>query len=244
MTKPSLSVIIPAFNEAARIIPTLESVVNYLNNQTLTWEILVVDDGSTDNTVPLAKSWSSFDTRIQIRTSPHHGKGWAVRHGMLNARGEIRFMCDADLAMPIKHLDQFLVQMFDGYDIVIGSRQIKGAQRFNEPISRHFIGRAFNRLVQLLVVREFYDTQCGFKCFKGNIAEKIFDLQQIKGFGFDVEILFIAKKLELRVLEIPVNWYYQKCSKVRPLKDSFAMFYDIIKLRWHDMVNKQYSLHQ
>ena len=235
MASPFLSVIIPAFNEEARLIPSLEKVVAYLSRQSYSWEVLVADDGSSDGTATLVSQWALVHQGVRIETIPHRGKGWAVRHGMLAASGEYRFMCDADLAMPIEGLGAFLERMGEGYDIVIGSRQIAGARRFNEPATRHILGRLFNWSVRLLAVGGFQDTQCGFKCFRGEVADELFDLQRSKGFGFDVEILYMAVKRELRVLEMPISWYHDRTSKVKPGVDSLAMLRDAILVRWHDL---------
>ena len=231
---PFLSVVIPAFNEAERIGYTLEKVVSYLSDQAYSWEVLVVDDGSSDDTAALANKWadtSESELQVHVETVPHGGKGWAVKRGMLAASGRYRFMCDADLAMPIEQLGAFLDRMEEGYDIVIGSRQTAGARRFDEPVHRHIMGRIFNWSVRLFAVGGLQDTQCGFKCFRGEVAEQLFRLQRTRGFGFDVEILYMAKKTGLSVLEIPIDWYHQSSSKVRPYVDSFLMLRDTLVLR-------------
>ena len=241
MATPFLSVVIPAFNEELRISSTLDTIVGYLDGRPFSWEVLVVDDGSTDETARMAAEWAKSEKRVQVQTVPHRGKGWAVRHGMLATSGELRFMCDADLAMPIEHLSTFLARMAEGYDIVIGSRQKEAARRFDEPVLRHVMGRVFNWIVRAIAVQGFEDTQCGFKCFRGEVAEDLFRLQRAEGFGFDVEVLFIAAKRGLRVVEIPIDWYYQPSSKVRPLVDSFAMLRDTIRLRLRDTMGRPYS---
>ena len=233
---PFISVIIPAFNEAPRIDPTLDKVVRYLDERHSSWEVVVVDDGSSDATATLVSQWSLTHDRVRLERIPHSGKGSAVRHGMLSATGTYRFMCDADLAMPIDWLEAFLDRMNEGYDVVIGSRQIAGARRFDEPLLRHMMGRFFNWSVRLLALGGIQDTQCGFKCFRGEVAQELFELQTIKGFAFDVEILYLAKsKQGLRVLELPVDWYHQKESKVRAGVDSLQMLRDTILVRWRDL---------
>ncbi len=231
MTRPFLSVVIPAFNEEQRIGTTLEKIVTYLGDQPYSWEVIVVDDGSTDGTKGLVGDWSGETDLVRVESVPHSGKGWAVRHGMLAAEGELRFMCDADLAMPIEQLAAFIEPMNDGYDVVIGSREIAGARRYNEPASRHVMGRVFNRLVAWTAVAGFQDTQCGFKCFRAAAAAELFKAQTISGFAFDVEILFLAVGSGMRVLEIPIDWYHNPMSKVRPLVDSFSMARDAISVR-------------
>ena len=235
MNSPFLSIIIPAFNEEARIVSTLERVSAFLSGQSYSWELLVVDDGSSDRTAAVAKEWAQTHEETRVETVPHGGKGWAVRNGMLSTTGRYRFMCDADLAMSIEGLPAFLERMCEGYDIVIGSRQIAGARRFDEPIVRHIMGRVFNWSVRLLAVRGFQDTQCGFKCVGGEAADELFALQRTNGFGFDVEFLYLAIKRGFRVLEMPIDWYYQRTSKVRAGADSFLMLRDTIAVRWRDL---------
>ena len=238
MARPFLSVVIPAFNEQIRIVSTLEKMVAYLSAQHYTWEVLVVDDGSSDDTAALVRQWMSNNEGVRLKALPHRGKGWAVKHGMLAATGEYRFMCDADLAMPIEHLETFMNRMAEGYDIVIGSRQIAGARRFGETAIRHFMGRVFNWSVKLIAVGEFQDTQCGFKCFRGEAADELFQLQRTRGWGFDVEILYLALKKRMRVLEMPIDWYHQEASKVKPGVDAFLMIRDTILVRWRALRGK------
>ena len=238
MANPFLSVVIPAFNEQARIVSALEVVTGYLSSQHYTWEVLVVDDGSTDDTAELVSQWAKTRLGVRLQNVPHRGKGWAVKNGMLASTGEYRFMCDADLAMPIEGLASFLDAMAEGYDIVIGSRQIAGARRFHESSARHMMGRLFNWTVRFLAVSGFQDTQCGFKCFRGEVADRLFELQKTKGFGFDVEVLFMALKRGLRVEEMPIDWHHQKESKVRPGVDSLLMLRDTMLVRWRSLRGK------
>ena len=235
MGRPYVSVIIPAFNEAGRIIPTLDRVVEHLSDKSYEWEVIVVDDGSTDTTSQIVDDWSRSHPSVRLENAEHRGKGWAVRRGMLSATGEYRFMCDADLAMPIQLLDRFLEQMDTGYQIVIGSREAVGARRFAEPVYRHAMGRVFNWVIKLVAVRGFQDTQCGFKCFDEQTALDLFKLQQIPGWGFDVEILYLATRKGLNILEMPVDWYYQTESKVRPGVDSFMMLKETLTIRWNHL---------
>ena len=236
MATPFLSVVIPSYNEERRIGATLEGVLLYLNEQPYTWEVLVVDDGSNDDTAAIASDFArNVEAQVRVLTVPHRGKGWAVKQGMLAATGRYRFMADADLAMPIEQLGAFLERMAEGYDIVIGSRQIAGARRYGEPASRHVMGRVFNWVVRNFAVGGFKDTQCGFKCFRGEVADELFDLQKTDGFGFDVEILYVASKRGLRILEMPIDWHHQRSSKVRPVTDTFLMLRDIILIRLRDI---------
>ncbi|MCH8310806.1 MAG: glycosyltransferase, partial [Chloroflexi bacterium] len=199
------------------------------------WEVIVVDDGSTDDTAQMVGDWSQTHPTVRLEMADHRGKGWAVRRGMLSATGANRFMCDADLAMPIQLLDRFLEHMDAGYQIVIGSRQAVGARRFDEPTYRHVMGRVFNWVIKLVAVREFQDTQCGFKCFDERTAVELFNLQRNPGWGFDGEILYLATRKGLKILEMPVDWYYQSGSKIRPGVDAFLMLKETLAIRWNHL---------
>lgn len=236
MAKPFLSVIVPAYNEERRIGPTLEKLVGYLTSRPFRWEVLVVDNGSDDATAPVVASWASEVPQVRLESLPTAGKGLAVRHGMLQATGELRFMCDADMSMPVEHLDDFLDRMTEGYDIVIGSRQTEGARRFGEPVTRHLMGRVFNWVVRLVAVGGFQDTQCGFKIFRGEVADEIFPLQRATGFGFDVEVLFIAKQRGASILEMPIDWHHEPSSKISPVADSVRMVKDAVLTRWRGLI--------
>ncbi len=235
MATPFLSVIIPAYNEETRISATLGAIVDHLDAQDYAWEVVVVDDGSTDATSAFVNAVAGIDDRVRLERVPHRGKGWAVRHGMLAATGELRFMCDADLAMPIPQLDRFIERMAEGYDIVIGSREGAGARRYDESASRHLRGRVFNLAVRLLTVGGFQDTQCGFKCFTSAAAEELFATQKTRGWGFDVEVLYVAVKRGMRVLEMPIEWRHQDGSKLRAFADPFLMLRDVLMVRLRDL---------
>ena len=235
MAQPFLSVVIPAYNEEGRIALTLETVTRYVQTQGYSWEIVVADDGSTDSTASLVEAAARESPKIRLVRLSHEGKGSAVRGGMLEARGEYRFLADADLSMPIEHLERLLPPHLTDFDIAIGSREVPGARRFHEPTGRHLLGRVFNWMVRLLAVRGFSDTQCGFKCFTAGAAKAIFPLQRARGFGFDVEVLFLARKLGMRIVEVPIDWYYREGSKVKPLRDSFLMLGDILSVRWSNL---------
>ena len=235
MAKPFLSVIVPAYNEERRIGPTLEKLVGYFASRPFGWEVLVVDNGSDDDTADVVGSWASKVPQVRLESLPTAGKGLAVRHGMLQATGELRFMCDADMSMPVEHLDDFLDRMADGYDIVIGSRQTEGARRFGEPLIRHLMGRVFNWVVRLVAVGGFQDTQCGFKMFRGEVADEVFPRQRATGFGFDVEVLFIAKQRGDSILEMPIDWHHEPSSKINLVADSVRMVMDAVLTRWRGL---------
>ena len=154
---------------------------------------------------------------------------------MLAASGDYRFICDADLSMPIEEVNLFLPPLVPRFDVAIASREIPGAVRYNEPYYRHLIGRAFNLLVRILTLPGLHDTQCGFKCFRAEVADELFPLQMITGWTFDVEILFIARKRGLRVIEIPINWYFNAGSRVSILRDSAVMFADLFRIRLNNL---------
>ena len=236
MAKPFLSVIVPAYNEERRIGPTLEKLVGYLTSRPFEWEVLVVDNGSDDATATVVESWASEVPQVRLESLPTAGKGLAVRHGMLRAEGKLRFMCDADMSMPVEHLDDFLDRMGEGYDIVIGSRQTEGARRFDEPLVRHLMGRVFNRIVRVVAVGGFEDTQCGFKMFRGQTADEVFPRQRATGFGFDVEVLFIARRRGASILEMPIDWHHEPSSKISPVADSVRMVMDTVLTRWRGLV--------
>jgi glycosyltransferase involved in cell wall biosynthesis len=229
-----LSIVVPAYNEEARIDDSLRKLVAYLSGRDYAWEVLVADDGSTDATATLTEAHADGE-RVRLLRLPHKGKGAAVKAGMLQARGRYRMMCDADLAMPVEWIAEFVATMEQGLDIVIGSRQIAGARRFGEPRSRHMMGRLFNWCVRLVAVSDFEDTQCGFKCFSAEAAEKLFPLQRSSGFGFDVEVLYLASRAGLDMVEMPIDWYHQPNSKVRPLVDSALMLRDALAIRLNSL---------
>lgn len=230
---PRLSLIIPAFNEEARLPGTIEQVTRYLRDQPFRWEILVVDNASTDGTSQVVQRLSSQVANLRLLHEPRRGKGAAVRTGVLAAQGEFRFICDADLSMPIEELVKFLPPTLTDFDVAIASREVPGAVRINEPAYRHWIGRAFNALVRLIALPGLHDTQCGFKCFRAAAAEDLFRRQTILGWTFDVEILFLARKSGYRIVEVPIRWVHIPGSRVRIARDSLAMFLDLLRIRWN-----------
>lgn len=235
MQTPFLSVIIPAFNEEQRLPNTLEQVLVYLQDQPYRSEILVIENASQDNTYQVAKQFAqdhnSAELPIQVIREPQRGKGNAVKRGIYAASGEYRFMCDADLSMPVTEINRFFPPELEDFDISIASREAPGAVRYNEPAYRHFVGRIFNTLIRVLALPELNDTQCGFKCFKAAIAEDLFRDLDITGWSFDVEILYLAQRRGHRIVEIPIPWYYNPDSHIRVVKDSFQMAFDIFKIR-------------
>ncbi len=228
---PFLSLIIPAYNEERRLPNTLTTVQRYLASQPYQTEVLVVDNGSQDHTSQVAQDFARGDPNLRLLREQRRGKGLAVRRGMQEATGEYRFICDADLSMPIEQLSRFLPPVLTDFDIAIASREVAGAVRYGEPAYRHWIGRVFNTLVRLLALPRFHDTQCGFKCFTAAAAEALFPLQRLDGWSFDVELLFLATKRGYRVLEVPIAWYYNPGSRVSLFSDSWNMFTDLLRIR-------------
>lgn len=231
MTTPFLSIIIPAYNEEHRLPRTLEQIFTFLDKQSYTAEILIVENGSNDRTFEVAQKFAKQRKRVHLFREEKRGKGNAVRRGMLEAQGLYRFLCDADLSMPIPEVNKFLPPVLKDVDIAIGSREVSGAVRYNEPHYRHFTGRIFNTLIQWLVLPDLEDTQCGFKCFRAEVAEDVFRYQTLTGWSFDVEILYIAERKGYRIQEIPINWYFKADTKISVFQDSWQMFLDLLTIR-------------
>ena len=236
-----LSLVIPAYNEGDRIGPTLEKAFAYLRTQPYDSEVLVVDDGSKDNTVAvvraklaeLAQSPSSIVADV-IELVQNAGKGAAVQRGMLAAKGDIRIFTDADLSTPIGEIQKVLTTIEqEKFDVVIGSRALEGRKlvKKHQPWYREFMGRIFNVFVQIFVLRGIKDTQCGFKGFRGAVADRLFGMQKVMGFSFDVEILYLARKEGFKVKEIAVEWYNDERTTVGALSDSSKMFLELLRIR-------------
>ena len=233
-----LSVVIPAYNEERRLPETLKTVCAYLARQAYEWEIVVADDGSDDATPAVVACAAQKDQRVKLLSLPHRGKGWAVRNGMLAAHGELRFLCDADLSMPIVLLDRLLSSGGSPSDIVIGSREAPGARRIGEPRRRWLMGRVFNTMARILATPGIDDTQCGFKVFRAAAAETLFSLQTLDGFAFDAEILFLARRRGFRVAEIGIDWHYRSESKVRPIRDGWRTLRDLLIIRYRSLTGR------
>lgn len=231
MKKPFLSIIIPAHNEQYRLPDSLEKINDFLIKQRYIAEIIVVENGSTDNTVGVVENKQSDYQNLKLIKVQRRGKGLAVKTGMLAAKGQYRFLADADLSMPIEEINNFLPPKLESCDIAIGSREINGSKRHNEPFYRHLIGRVFNTMIHFLALPNIQDTQCGFKCFRADVAEAVFPLQTLHGMSFDVEVLLIAHRLGFIIQEIPINWYFNADSRVRLFKDSIQMTQDLITIR-------------
>jgi dolichyl-phosphate beta-glucosyltransferase len=243
---PYLSLVIPAYNEGARLGSTLRSVTTYLAAQSYAWEVLVVDDGSADDTLSLAEAFARQHCHghICVIANPHRGKAYTVRTGIAAARGKVVGFTDADLATPIETLASALASIASGTDVVIGSREGYGAVRRDEPIYRHLMGRVFNGLVQLLALPGIQDTQCGFKLLRGPVAHDLFARTLLYGddsappqgpavTAFDVELLYLARRRGYRIAAVPVVWQYIAESKVDPVRDSARNFRDVLMVRYN-----------
>ncbi len=228
--QPLLSIIIPAFNEAERLPATLQRILDFVRAQHAGSEVVVVDNASNDGTRDVVSAFSSRCSSVRYLYEGVRGKGAAVRTGMMDGRGTYLLICDADLAVPIEEIDKFLPLLKDN-DIVIGSREAEGARRFGEPFHRHLMGRVFNFIVRTLLLPGLHDTQCGFKCFRRNVAHDLFSLNTIDGWSFDAEILYMARQKNYRIAELPVTWYYGEKSKVNPSRDTWLMLKEVIAIR-------------
>jgi len=228
---PFLSIVIPAYNEENRLPNTLEQVFHFLEKQPFAWEILVVENGSNDRTFEIARKFADRLQNVRALHSEERGKGLAIQHGVMAAAGEYVFMCDADLSMPVEEISKFIPPQLKSVDIAIASREAPGSVRYNEPYYRHFTGRVFNTLIRLLVLPGLQDTQCGFKCIRAQVARDIFRYQTLTGWAFDVELLFIARRHGYRIVEIPIDWYFNADSKISVFRDSLRMFLDLLLIR-------------
>jgi glycosyltransferase involved in cell wall biosynthesis len=205
--------------------------VDYLRGQQWDWDIRVVDDGSSDQTAALVESFARDEPRVLLQREPHRGKGGAVKAGLLAARGSYRFICDADLSMPIGELSRFLPPALTGADVAIGTREGIHARRVGEPFYRHAVGRVFNFIVQRLALGGIEDSQCGFKMFTRAAVQSVFPLVSVDGWAFDLEVLLIARAQRLRVVQVPIEWHYRPQSRVRLLRDGIGMLRELFRLR-------------
>ncbi len=235
-TGPELSIVIPAYNEESRLPATLERIAAYLKNCGREAEMLVVDDGSKDRTAAVAESFQSKISALRVVSNGvNRGKGYSVRHGVQEARGRIVLFTDADLSAPIEEADK-LIEALEKYDLAIGSRAVdRSLITVHETRFRELAGIIFNKLVRIILWLPFVDTQCGFKAFDRERCRIIFEQQTIERFGFDPELLYLARHHGLRAVEIPVRWGHSPATKVSMLRDSLQMFLDIFKIRWNSL---------
>jgi dolichyl-phosphate beta-glucosyltransferase len=238
--RPRYSIIVPAYNEKARIGKTLEQLVQHLRTQAWSAEIVVVDDGSRDETFSLVSQFAAQNPQVRVIQNPgNQGKGYSVRNGMLHARGEILLFTDADLSSPIAEATKLFDALERGADVAIGSRWLDPSLQFHrQPLKRRIMSRTFNLFLRVLLTFPYRDTQCGFKAFTTRAAQMIFPRQRITRWGFDPEILYLAHSLGLKVAEVPVSWGHDERSTIHPLRDGVLMGRDALKIRCNAISGK------
>jgi glycosyltransferase involved in cell wall biosynthesis len=231
------SFVIPAYNESVRIRPTLHALLRHVQEQNWDAEILVVNDGSSDDTAQIVREYGKLHPQVLLVENPgNRGKGFSVRNGMLHARGDICLFTDADLSSPITEAQKLFDAIDRGADIAIGSRWLRTElQTERQPLYRQAFGRIFNLAQRIILGLRFADTQCGFKAFRRDAAQRIFPLQKIERWGFDPEILFLARRAGLRVEEVPVLWAHSEGTRLHPLRDGLRMFVELLRIRWNAM---------
>ncbi len=237
---PKYSIVIPAYNEQARILAALESVVSCVRQRGWLAEIVVVNDGSRDQTAALVREFAAAAPEVRLLENPgNRGKGYSVRSGLLQAFGEVIMFTDADLSAPIEEAEGLFSAIAEGADIAIGSRWLERTrQTIRQPLYRQFFGRCFNAVTRTVMGLPFADTQCGFKAFTRAAAQTVFQLQTIDGWGFDPEILFIALKRGFRIAEVPVSWAHDERTRISYLKDGIRMLEDIAQVRWNALLGR------
>jgi glycosyltransferase involved in cell wall biosynthesis len=234
------SVVIPAYNEGSRLRPTLDKVLSYIAQRGCDAEVIVVNDGSRDNTADIVRELAQSHAALRLVENPgNRGKGYSVRNGMLHAQGRIVIFSDADLSSPIEEVPRLLEAISQGADIAIGSRWLKAElQTQRQPLHRQLFGRIFNVLLRLTLGLQFADTQCGFKAFRRRAVQTIFPLQKIERWGFDPEVLFLARKFGFTVQEVPVEWGHSGETRIHPIVDGSRMFMEMLRVRWYDLTGK------
>jgi glycosyltransferase involved in cell wall biosynthesis len=234
------SIILPAYNESERLSSSIPKVLEYVHSSGLQAEIIVVNDGSTDDTAEVVRGFSADNPMVVLLENPgNRGKGYTVRHGMLHAKGSVALFSDADLSSPITEADKLFAALAEGADVAIGSRWLKRElQTERQPLHRQLYGRLFNLGLKLVLGLDYRDTQCGFKAFKRQALQIIFPRQHIERWGFDPELLFLARKFNLKTTEVPVEWAHDHRSKVNPLRDGLQMGVEVLKIRWNDLMGR------
>jgi glycosyltransferase involved in cell wall biosynthesis len=237
---PNYSIIIPAYNESARLGTTLDRVLGYVSQQHWDAEVIVVDDGSRDTTADLVRRYAESYPSIRLLENPgNRGKGYSVRNGMLSASGDVLLFSDADLSAPIEESSRLFSAIQSGADIAIGSRWLQPEmQTQRQSLLRQFYGRLFNLALRILLGLNFKDTQCGFKAFTRDAAQKIFPQQRIERWGFDPELLYLAHRSGLKVREVAVHWAHVEGTRISPLRDGLRMIEEVLRIRWNAMTGK------
>jgi dolichyl-phosphate beta-glucosyltransferase len=229
------SVILPAYNESARIAGTLDKLLAHAAQRGWSVEVIVVNDGSSDDTAAIVRAYASKHAVLRLLENPgNRGKGYSVRNGMLHARGDILLFSDADLSSPIEEADKLFVAIAQGADIAIGSRWVdRSLQIRRQPLHRRIFGRIFNLALRIILGLQYKDTQCGFKAFTRRSAQAVFPLQKIERWGFDPELLYLARKFGFNVSEVPVAWSHREGTRIHPLRDGIRMFGELLRVRWY-----------
>jgi len=237
---PDYSIVIAAYNEAARIAATLDRVLAYVTERDWKAEIVVVNDGSIDDTVAVVRPYVHKYSALHLLENPgNRGKGYSIRNGILHARGKLLLFSDADLSSPIEESAKLFAALNNGSDLAIGSRWLQSElQTQRQPLYRQLFGRVFNLMLRLILGLKFKDTQCGFKAFTREAAQKIFPLQTIERWGFDPELLFLAKRFQMKVAEVPVAWGHSAGTRISPLRDGLRMFLEMLTIRWNSLSGK------
>jgi dolichyl-phosphate beta-glucosyltransferase len=241
----SYSIVIPAYNESERIQSSLQKIVAFLSEQSWTAEVLVVNDGSRDNTAQIVRQFATQYPYIRLIENPgNRGKGYSVRNGMLQASGDVVLFTDADLSAPITEAPKLFREIENGADVAFGSRWlIAKLQTERQSILRQIAGRMYNLFMRVLLGLPFKDTQCGFKAFNRKAVETIFTRQHIERWGFDVELLFLARKFGLKIVEVPVAWAHDDRSKINPIVDGIKMFGEMVSIRWNSICGRYSTPH-
>jgi len=234
------SIIIPAYNESQRITSSLDKIIAYIRDQHWMAEVVVVNDGSRDNTAEIVREYGRLNPAVRLIENPgNRGKGYSVRNGMTHAQGDILLFSDADLSSPIYEATKLISALQDGADVAMGSRWLRAdLQTERQPFYRQLFGRVYNLLLRIFLGLKFKDTQCGFKAFTRRAAETVFGRQRIERWGFDPELLFLSKKFGFKIVEVPVGWAHDDRSKINPVVDGFKMFLEVLKIRWADLTGK------
>lgn len=240
MSAPTHSFILPAYNESERLTTSIPKVLEYVRDRGLRAEIIVVNDGSTDATADVVRQFAVANPMIVLLENPgNRGKGYSVRNGMLHASGAVALFTDADLSSPITEADKLFSALADGADVAIGSRWLKRElQTERQPILRQLYGRLFNLGLRIVLGLGYRDTQCGFKAFTRSAIQMVFTRQRVERWGFDPELLFLARKFRLKTVEVPVEWAHDHRSKINPLRDGIRMVLDVLQVRWNDLLGR------
>ena len=237
---PSITIVIPAYNESARLGRTLDRILHFVQQEAWGAEIIVVDDGSTDRTAEIVQTFAREHSSVRLLSNPgNRGKGYSVRNGVLHANGEFILFTDADLSSPIEEAPKLFAALEDGSDIAIGSRWVNPElQTQRQSLTRQILGRVFNGFLRLFLGLRLNDTQCGFKALRQPAAKAIFPLQRIEGWGFDPEILYLAQKSSFTIAEVPVVWAHDERTHIHPFADGTRMIADMIRIRWYDLTGR------